>query len=391
MGSVCAAMHELPGYSDMLDSIRLTDFKNHADTQIGLRELTLLVGPNGAGKSGVLQALQLASRFFQHGYPLSELEQLDILMRRGCNRAIIELAWTEPRGLEDAYERRVKLAIAPADGSLPRAEFLSGGVYHEVPATGFTWASADYWRGAAGLPIRDKLGVAVHLRLNAPRLAEPSYLGSAAATIASDGYGLASAIAHLMTFERDRFAELETTLRSVMPAVKQIRVRRVEIEVSRSTNDSTRVLADELVLDMSSGAALPPQALSEGTLIVLGLLTVLVGPDCPRLVLIDDIDQALHPRAQSQLVSLLRDLIKVRAGLQIVATSHSPYLIDALAPEEVWVLAARPDGIAAAACLAEHPDAERFRNVLRTGEFLSSVGEDWVMGGEATDAAGIDR
>jgi len=49
------------------------------------------------------------------------------------------------------------------------------------------------------------------------------------------------------------------------------------------------------------------------------------------------------------------------AGLQIVATSHSPYLIDELNDDEVWVLNLRDDGTAAAACLADHPDAERFR------------------------------
>lgn len=368
----------------MLDSIRLLDFKNHADTRVGLRELTLLVGPNGAGKSGVLQALQLTSRIFQQGAKFKPLESetKPIVIRRGATRALIHLIWQGP-GIDPDSRSRLDLTIDSNEAEFERFEFFRG--REEVVRGSHTNLRA----GAA--TIRDELGRAILLRLSALKLAEPSFLESTAATIASDGYGLASVIAHLMTFERDRFDELEGALCSIIPAVKRIRVRRVKKSVRRPGRDPEQVIADELVLDMSSGDALPPAALSEGTLIVLGLLAVLVGPDCPSLVLIDDIDQALHPRAQSHLVTLLRALITARPGLQIIATSHSPYLIDALDPGEVWVLAARPDGIAAAACLAEHPEAERFQDVLRTGEFLSSVGEDWVLSLERSDAHRADR
>lgn len=119
---------------------------------------------------------------------------------------------------------------------------------------------------------------------------------------------------------------------------------------------------------------------------------MLEGSDRPNLVLIDDIDQSLHPQAQARLMELLRSLARLRPqGLRILATSHSPYLIDALAQDEVWVVALREDGVAAAGCLADHPDSEHFRNVLGTGEFLSSVGEDWVLQQGAVDASGLDR
>lgn len=225
----------------MLDSIRLIDFKNHSDTRIGLRELTLLVGPNGAGKSGILQALQLVSRLFHYGsdFRPSPLEHKEVLIRRGCAHAIITLAWKETQEPDSTGERGVSLKIAAnGDETFAVAEFSNCGQLHESgmgPSRGL---------GPGALLIRGLLGVAAYFRLTAPRLAMPSYLGSAAATIASDGYGLASAIAHLMTFERDRFDALEATLRSIMPAVKRIRVRRIEIDDPRSARDPIRVLAD---------------------------------------------------------------------------------------------------------------------------------------------------
>lgn len=380
----------------MLDWITLSNFKNHAYTRIDLRGLTLLVGPNGAGKSGVLQGIHLVSQLLKPGtkFVSTASNRPEVLIRRGESDAFIQLV----REHSDPNQSNGMLLdltyhAASKSGSLGEIHFQDGVQEAQdviVPS-----------RSPLLHTIREVLGFAVYLRFSPKNLAEPSYLGSASAAIDGEGYGLASTLAHLMTFERDRFEELEAAVQSILPAVKRIRVRRVEVKNPRSSvasrassglisKEPIAVLADELVLDMRSGNALPPQAISEGTLIVLGLLTVLVGPDCPRLVLIDDIDQSLHPRAQAQLVSLLRDLITKRE-VQVVATSHSPYLIDELEQDEVWVMSARPDGTAAAACLAQHPDAERFRNVLRTGEFLSSVGEDWVLGGEATDAAGIDR
>ncbi|WP_295450474.1 ATP-binding protein [uncultured Thiodictyon sp.] len=369
----------------MLDSIRLVDFKNHADTRIDLRGLTLLVGPNGAGKSGVLQGIHLVSQILKPStqFDPSPAYRPEVLIRRGKTQAFIQLVRDDiDPNLSNGWVLGLTFHAAARSDSFGEISFAPAGPVIQkakVPSNSLLTQT-----------IREQLGSAVYLRFSAKNLAEPSYLDSVSATIDSDGYGLASTLAHLMTFERDRFEELEGAVRSVLPAVKRIRVRRVETAISRPGRESTKVLADELILDMRSGDTLPPQAISEGTLIFLGLLTVLVGPDCPRLLLIDDIDQSLHPRAQAQLISLLRGLIKKRE-VQIVATSHSPYLIDELDQEEVWLMSTRLDGTAAAACLAEHSDAERFRDVLKSGEFLSSVGEDWVLTREETDAAGTDR
>jgi hypothetical protein len=217
-----------------------------------------------------------------------------------------------------------------------------------------------------------------------------------------------------MTYERERFSILEKRLIELVPSVQSIRVRRVEMNRPGRGSATTRagqilalldetqksvdelVIGDELVIDMRSGKALPAIALSEGTLILLGLLVFLTAPQPPRLLLIDDLDRSLHPAAQAKLIDLLRRTLDQHPNLQIIATSHSPYLVDELKDKEVWVLNLRDDGTAAAACLADHPDAERSRGVLRTGEFLSAVGEDWVIDPESpdqeeTDAAGTNR
>jgi hypothetical protein len=82
---------------------------------------------------------------------------------------------------------------------------------------------------------------------------------------------------------------------------------------------------------------------------------------------------------------VLRAIQKQQSPLQIVFTTHSPYIVDELAPEETWLLNTDADGVAHARRLSEHPDAEKSLQVLTTGEFWSAEGEGWVVGDGASD------
>jgi predicted ATPase len=108
------------------------------------------------------------------------------------------------------------------------------------------------------------------------------------------------------------------------------------------------------------------------------LLTALWTEPRPRLLLLDDIDKALHPLAQRELVGQIRKVLEMDPDLQILATSHSPYMLDHFDARDVLVTALRPDGSTACAPLTEHPDFNRWRSSTRTGELWSFLGEDWV-------------
>lgn len=368
----------------MLATIRLVNFENHRDTSIRLGRLTLLVGPNGAGKSGVLEAIDTTWRTFLAPHRVVITGDMLGLVRSGQPGFDLEINGADDSN-KDAWTLLWRIRTGKPGGPAGSFEFYG------TDATG----SGDLL-GMAGPEnlaresARRSIGKVLRLRLSAQRLAAESALDSEHAQIDSEGFGLPSVIANLLLADRDRFDALEGDLRAIVPAVKRIRIRRISRPVKPQSEPVRRDLADQLSLDMCSADKLPPKAISEGTLILLGLLTVLNAADCPRLLLIDDIDQSLHPRAQADLIQRLRQALDRHPELQIVATSHSPYLIDELRDDEVWVLNTRDDGTAVAACLADHPDGARFRGTLRTGEFLSAVGEDWVLGQETGDASGSD-
>src|SRR5262249_37941071 len=101
----------------------------------------------------------------------------------------------------------------------------------------------------------------------------------------------------------------------------------------------TPLLGDRFAIEFDAGFEVASDLQSEGTVLVLGLLTKLREPSRPRLMLLDDIDRGLHLSAQVKLVQVLRKLMELDPELQIVCTTHSPYLLDLFDPAEVRVLA----------------------------------------------------
>jgi predicted ATPase len=120
---------------------------------------------------------------------------------------------------------------------------------------------------------------------------------------------------------------------------------------------------------------------SEGTLIALGLLTAMHRPIRPKVFLVDDLEQGLHPKAQRDLLRILRGLMKEDDQTQIIATTHSPYILDDLNSNEVLLANIGPDGTTNCAYLSEHPDFARWEQEMTSGEFWTVVGENWIKNG----------
>jgi predicted ATPase len=211
-----------------------------------------------------------------------------------------------------------------------------------------------------------------------------------------DGTGLPSVLAHLASADPHVFDGILEALCEIVPGVRGLRfprapVKRTEREVitidgKQFTHQAEREYwGNSIEFDMENAPRIPASMVSEGTLLVLGLLTVILGPSRPRLLLLDDIDRALHPKAQGDLVALLRRLLDKFPEMQIVATSHSPYLLDHLQPEEVRLTTLKDDGTVAAGRLDEHPEFEKWRETMTPGEFWSMVGESWLVDVRAGD------
>jgi predicted ATPase len=74
---------------------------------------------------------------------------------------------------------------------------------------------------------------------------------------------------------------------------------------------------------------------SDGTLKMLAYLTLLYDPEPPQLIGIEEPEDFLHHRLLSELAEECRN---AAARSQLLVTTHSPFFVNGLRPEELWVL-----------------------------------------------------
>lgn len=346
-------------------------FRNYRSLRaatIELGPLTVLVGRNGAGKSNILDGLFRASLLTR---------RKPAAVFRGPNDAERVVGRWSPRegfsvavrGTKDwAFEytwRSVSSAGAGADEWPFRAE------YDE---------REDQRASLLFTPLGQAFGGAVHLRLDASVLQRPTAPPQTEPFLRSDGLYLPSVLSHIVQNDRGRFQAIIDRLRELVPAVEDLRTPYVELEARRreSVHDEenrTPSMGNRLEIKMRGVGWIPADQISEGTLLALGLITVLSSPVAPRLILLDDIDRGLHPAAQRKLVELLHHFASTKT--KIVCTSHSPYVLDPLSPDQVRVVVGDPaTGATTIHNLTDHPEWPKWSATMTPADFWQYVGDE---------------
>lgn len=144
-------------------------------------------------------------------------------------------------------------------------------------------------------------------------------------TLAEDGSNLSAVLHSLMTEHPNIWQELETHLRSAVPGFLSLNVKArggpgTVIGIWREQG-----VKDELTL----------ADLSDGTLRLLCWATLCLAPSIPPLVCIDEPELGLHPRVLPMLAGLLR---MASARSQVLAATHSPYLVAQFRLDEIAVM-----------------------------------------------------
>ncbi|MFM8008450.1 MAG: AAA family ATPase, partial [Dolichospermum sp.] len=81
------------------------------------------------------------------------------------------------------------------------------------------------------------------------------------------------------------------------------------------------------------------QQMSDGTLKVFAYLLMLEDPSPPPFLCIEEPENGLYHKLLETLAREFREhTTGQKGGSQIFVTTHQPYFVDALEPEEVWIL-----------------------------------------------------
>ena len=107
--------------------------------------------------------------------------------------------------------------------------------------------------------------------------------------------------------------------------------------------------------------------MSDGTLKFLAYLLLLEDP-CPAPVIgIEEPENGLHHKLLGPLAQTMRAYAQ-NDGPQVFVTTHSPYFVDALTPEEVWTIDKGSDGFSEIRSAADEPVVEEmFKEGLPLG------------------------
>jgi predicted ATPase len=138
---------------------------------------------------------------------------------------------------------------------------------------------------------------------------------------------------------------------------------RIAAKIPGITSIDTQVTEDKRVLlrfnDGAFGDPFFAQQMSDGTLKVFAYLLLLEDPDPPPFICIEEPENGLYHKLLEALAQEFRLHATGRKNApQIFVTTHQPYFVDALSPEEVWILEKAADGYSTVRRVSEMEDVK---------------------------------
>ncbi|NEP00261.1 MAG: AAA family ATPase [Symploca sp. SIO2E9] len=359
-----------------------------------IKPLTVFLGPNGSGKSTIFDVFAFLSECFSIGLRKAwdKRNRFRELRSRGSDGSIVfELKYREkPKTPLITYH----LAIDETNkGPYVAEEWLQW----RRGKSGKPFKFLDFKEGA-GLVISgempDEKDERIDEQLDSPEMLAVSTLGQfvkhprvsalrrfitgwylsylsadSARSIpeagpqerlSASGDNLPNVIQYLKEQHPEQLERILDTLSRRVP-----RLEKVEAEM---------MLDGRLLLQIKDAPFASPilaKFASDGTVKMLSYLTVLYDPEPPQLVGIEEPENYLHPRLLPELAEECRS---ASALTQLMVTTHSPFFVNGLKPEEVWVLYRDERG---------YTKAEQTCNMKGIKEFVAEgaqLGDLWIEG-----------
>ncbi|MEH7887582.1 AAA family ATPase [Elizabethkingia meningoseptica] len=139
-----------------------------------------------------------------------------------------------------------------------------------------------------------------------------------------NGSNLPAFLYYLKEKHPKHFNRIEKTVQSVAPYFE-----RFDLQPDRLNEHNIRLEWKEMNQSEGYFNALH---LSDGTLRFIALVTLLMQPDLPKIIIIDEPELGLHPFAINKLAALIR---KASAESQVIISTQSINFVDNFEPEEI--------------------------------------------------------
>jgi predicted ATPase len=139
-----------------------------------------------------------------------------------------------------------------------------------------------------------------------------------------DGANLAAYLYYIQEKHPKDFKKIELQIRSVAPFFDRFNL------APRKLNPNEIALR---WFEKGSEEYFDAYDLSDGTLRYMALTTLLLQPDLPKVIIIDEPELGLHPFAINKLAALIRQVAK--KGTQVIVATQSVNFVDNFEPEDI--------------------------------------------------------
>lgn len=406
----------------MISKLEIRNFKSISHAELALGPMNLFVGTNSSGKSNVLDALRvlqgIGSGFtvseILNGKPRTATAEVWDAIRGGSEYATLRSATTANGSAAVAIEVEVREALLSGgesfdykcefnaqQGKLISESLASGGEpVFDTPARGAEGSPSVviryYRKGKRGTkpsmefersrPVLQQISentlVSQKDRATATRCAEvlanaqrldpsPDMLrqystAQSVTRMGERGENFAALVSTIITQDEDRKAFVKW-LRELSPA---------DVDDVKILHGALR---EPLFAVTEHGETFPAPVLSDGTLRFAAIAAAFFQQSMPALLTIEEIEKGVHPSRLRLLVELLRSQTK-RLGTQVIATTHSPDVLDWLDDEDLrYTFVAARDADSGISRILPVDQLLKERGVRRETTRLSSLfSEGWL-------------
>lgn len=189
----------------------------------------------------------------------------------------------------------------------------------------------------------------------------------------SDASNVAGVLAAL---PKDKQKEIEVVLTQYASQLPERDIRRVYAETVGKFNSDAMLYCEEHWLADGPPPTVDARGMSDGTLRFLAILTALLTRPSASLLVIEEVDNGLHPSRAKLLLDMLKAVGSAR-GVDVLVTTHNPALLDAMGTAMVpFITVVNRDPTTGHSVLTLLEDIEQLPKLLAQGPVgrLSSQG-----------------
>ncbi|MFH1732479.1 MAG: AAA family ATPase [Planctomycetota bacterium] len=388
----------LPGRNPTarIEFLRVQNYRALRDVELKeITPMTVLLGPNGSGKSTFFDVFAFLSECFETGLRRAwdRRGRMKELRSRGSDGPIIiELKYRES---PDTPLITYHLAVdEEQDGPVVAEEWLQ---WRRGRQYGRPFKFLEYRKGhgrAASGEQPDEQDERVETPLKSPDLIAVNALGQFAEhprVAALRDFITGWYVSYLSVGDargqpeagpQERLSKTGDNLPNVVQYLAEQhpeRLARIFMALRRRVPRLDKMLADVMpdgrlllqLKDVPFDRPILARFASDGTLKMLAYLTILHDPAPPPFIGVEEPENFLHPRLLPELAEECR---AASARAQLLVTTHSPFFLNGLRPEEVRVLYRDDKG---------YTQAERASDLNGINEFIeagASLGHLWTEG-----------